>query len=448
MEPKKNPKYDLTRYSGLFLEVGLVVAISAVLFALNYSVQKKNTAVFGKLETVVAEEGIIPITRQQTETPPPEIPKVAEVIHIVDDDVDIEDDADIEDIEPDQETDVIVVERQEEEEDEDEIFIIVDEIPEFPGGEDALHKYMIEHTISGAYTGAVYFYINSDAQISESFSNATRPSEIAGRVNNISDKAAEIQFLLGGAMGAVGASWLTSGLGKEGEDLLNSFKYSGLGGESNNIFGLGNSTGAGIFNSLIKNLSTMVSGSKMIFPEIWADSNFGRSYNVTIKLVSPDCDRLSIYLNIFVPLVHLLGFVLPRSTASNAYTSPFLVQCWYKSMFHIDLGMITSCDIVKGETGAWTEEGLPTQVTVQLQIKDLYQVLSQASGVNGNHILSNPAQMDYFANLCGVNIHATDVIRTVTLWYTMLNNGLQDDLLSIPTNTLRSISNSFFNLFP
>ena len=134
MELKKNPKYDLTRYSGLFLEVGLVVAISAVLFALNYSVQKKNTVVFGKLETVVAEEGIIPITRQQTETPPPETPKVAEVIHIVEDDVDIEDDADIEDIEPDQETDVIVVERQDEEEDEDEIFIIVDEIPEFPGG--------------------------------------------------------------------------------------------------------------------------------------------------------------------------------------------------------------------------------------------------------------------------------------------------------------------------
>lgn len=177
MEPKKNPKYDLTRYSGLFLEVGLVVAISAVLFALNYSVNTKNTVVFGELKTVIAEEGIVPITRQQTTTPPPppEIPKVAEVIHIVDDDVDIEDDADIEDIEPDQETEIIVVERQEEKEDEDEIFVIVEEIPEFPGGEDALRKYLIEHTKypknakKNKVSGMVYvvFVINENGEIGD-----------------------------------------------------------------------------------------------------------------------------------------------------------------------------------------------------------------------------------------------------------------------------------------
>ena len=172
MEPKKNPKYDLTRYSGLFLEVGLVVAISAVLFALNYSVQKKNTVVFGKLETVLAEEGIIPITRQQTATPPPEIPKVAEVINIVDDDTNIDDELEIEDIEANQETEIIVVKRQEEEED-DEIFIIVEEIPEFPGGEAALHRFMIEHTKypkkakKNKVSGTVYvqFVINEKGEI-------------------------------------------------------------------------------------------------------------------------------------------------------------------------------------------------------------------------------------------------------------------------------------------
>ena len=307
-------------------------------------------------------------------------------------------------------------------------------------------EFMVQHPFSGAYEGAVYFYINSDAQVSESFSNMTRQSEIAGKVNSISDRAAEIQFLAGGVMGAVGASGLTSGLGEMGEGMINSIKNSGL--EGNTLIPGVNSSGAGIFNSLIKNLSTMVAGSKMIFPEIWADSNFARAYNVTIKLVSPDSDRLSIFLNIFVPLIHILGFVLPRSTASNAYASPFLVQCWYKSMFHIDMGMITSCDIVKGETGQWSEDGLPTQVTVQLQIKDLYNVLSQASGSNGNQILSNPAQMDYIANLCGVNIGATDIVRTVTLWKTLMFNGIEDDIISIPTKAARSVSRAFFNLFP
>jgi len=148
LELKKNPKVDLRRYSGLFLEVGFVIAIGAVFLTLNYSVNTKNTVVFGELKTVIAEEGIVPITRQQTTTPPPppEVPKVAEIINIVDDDTNLDDELEIEDIEPDQETEIIVVERQEEKEDEDEIFVIVEEIPEFPGGEDALRKYLIEHT--------------------------------------------------------------------------------------------------------------------------------------------------------------------------------------------------------------------------------------------------------------------------------------------------------------
>ena len=174
MELKKNPKVDLRRYSGLFFEVGLVIAIGAVLLALNYSVHTKRTVVFGELKEVIAEEGIVPITRQQTPTPPPppEIPKVAEVINIVDDDTNLDDELDIEDIEADQETEIVVVKRQEEEE-EDEIFMIVEEIPEFPGGEDALHRFMIEHTkypksakkkhVSG--TVYVQFVINEKGEI-------------------------------------------------------------------------------------------------------------------------------------------------------------------------------------------------------------------------------------------------------------------------------------------
>ena len=118
MELKKNPKVDLRRYSGLFLEVGFVVAIGAVLLTLNYSVHTKNTVVFGELKDVIAEEGFVPITRQPATTPlpPPEVPKVAEVINIVDDDTNLDDELEIEDIEADQETEIIVIKRQEEEE--------------------------------------------------------------------------------------------------------------------------------------------------------------------------------------------------------------------------------------------------------------------------------------------------------------------------------------------
>ena len=148
MELKKNPKVDLRRYSGLFLEIGFVVALCAVLGAFSYTVHEKNTAGFGELEDVVAEEEIIPITRQQeiTPPPPPEVPKVAEIINIVEDDVEIDDELDIADVEADQETEVAIVEMTEEEEEEEEqIFMIVENMPEFPGGDLALRKYIAEN---------------------------------------------------------------------------------------------------------------------------------------------------------------------------------------------------------------------------------------------------------------------------------------------------------------
>ena len=148
MELKKNPKADLRRYSGLFLEVGFVVALGVVLGAFSYTVHEKNTAGFGELEEVDAEEEIIPITRQQeiTPPPPPEVPKIAEVINIVEDDVEIDDELDIADVEADQDTEVAIVEMTEEEEEEEaEVFFIVENMPEFPGGDVALRTYIAQN---------------------------------------------------------------------------------------------------------------------------------------------------------------------------------------------------------------------------------------------------------------------------------------------------------------
>ncbi len=148
MELKKNPKADLRRYSGLFLEVGFIVALGVVLGAFSYTVHEKNTAGFGELEEIAPEEEIIPITRQQeiTPPPPPEVPKVAEVINIVEDDVEIDDELDIADVEADQDTEVEIVQMQEEEEvEEEEVFYIVENMPEFPGGDVALRTYIAQN---------------------------------------------------------------------------------------------------------------------------------------------------------------------------------------------------------------------------------------------------------------------------------------------------------------
>lgn len=147
MQLKKNPKADLTRYSGIFLQIGFVIALLLALGAFSITISEKDTNTLGKLDDIVLEEEIIPITRQEQvqPPPPPEPPAITEVLNIVEDDVEIdeEDELFIEDTEADQETAITIVAIEEEEEEyEAQVFFIVEEMPKFPGGELELRKFI------------------------------------------------------------------------------------------------------------------------------------------------------------------------------------------------------------------------------------------------------------------------------------------------------------------
>jgi len=148
MELKKNPKVDLTRYSGLFLQIGFIVSLGVMMAAFSYTSKDRSKNTLGQLQDVAAEDEMIPITRQEEikPPPPPEPPKVSEVINIVEDDVDIDDELDIKDTEGDQDTQVNIVEMGEEaEEEEAQVFFIVENMPVFPGGDLELRKYIAQN---------------------------------------------------------------------------------------------------------------------------------------------------------------------------------------------------------------------------------------------------------------------------------------------------------------
>lgn len=150
MEVKKYPYCDLNCYRNLFIEIGLVVALGICLLAFEVKTTVKKSEISGTVVAQEIETEIIPITRQE-ETPPPAPPpppKVVEVLNIVSDDVEIEDELEIEDTEADEETEIdvtpIIVQYEDEKDEEEEarIFYIVEEMPEFPGGELALRKFI------------------------------------------------------------------------------------------------------------------------------------------------------------------------------------------------------------------------------------------------------------------------------------------------------------------
>ena len=136
MEPKKNPEVNLERKRGLFLQIGLVIALLIVLGAFEYKSYEKSVYNLGQLNLDDLEEEIIPITKQELKPPPPPAPP-PEVIEIIEDDVVIENEIEIEDTESDEDEAIEI-----EEEDDEEFFMVVENMPEFPGGDLGLMKYI------------------------------------------------------------------------------------------------------------------------------------------------------------------------------------------------------------------------------------------------------------------------------------------------------------------
>ena len=267
--------------------------------------------------------------------------------------------------------------------------------------------------------GAIPFYVDTDSSVSESFGNSTTQSMLSSTVNSISDMGRELNFLLGYGASATGIeAFNDADVASNIENVQNTISK---------LLGSGN-----FLSNLANHLTTVASGGKLIFPEIWNDSNFSRSYNCEFKFISPDPSKLSVYLNVLVPLFHLLGLVAPQSADMNpnGYSNPFLVRAIYKGFFNIDMGIITDMSVTRGAECQWTPEGIPTSITVSISIKDLYSAMSITGTDNKNFrydTLNNTALMDYIANLCGINIYRPEIARIIDKWFVNnFTNRVQD----------------------
>ena len=179
MDLKKNPKADLEKRRGLYLEIGLVVILVAALVAFNvksYDKEEKE-----QVERMASEEiEDVVIQTQQEELPPPpppEAPEVTTEFEIVEDDAVIENEVDMSAFQRQEEATNIeitpVVVEEEEEEEEQQIFTVVENDPEFPGGMEALYKYLRQNikypqlARDNNITGRVYvtFVVERDGSI-------------------------------------------------------------------------------------------------------------------------------------------------------------------------------------------------------------------------------------------------------------------------------------------
>lgn len=148
MEVKKSPKADLEKGKTMNVLMGLVIGLAVMFVGFEWSSREFSVAKDDGVGDIIAEEEV-EITRQEDTPPPPPpppAPAVAEVLTIVADEVQL-DDVDILSSEDDASTAQVqtytppVVEEAEEESSQ-QIFVIVEEMPDFPGGQSALLQYL------------------------------------------------------------------------------------------------------------------------------------------------------------------------------------------------------------------------------------------------------------------------------------------------------------------
>jgi protein TonB len=143
MEPKKTPKADLNNKRSLFFQIGMISSLGLMLTAFNWAQREGGAGDLGQLVIEEPVEVEVPQTEQKVQPPPPPPPPQLEVVE--DDELVEEDDIQSTEVNQDTKIDIPVIE-PEEGPAEPEIFTIVEEMPSFPGGDQALLEYMAKNT--------------------------------------------------------------------------------------------------------------------------------------------------------------------------------------------------------------------------------------------------------------------------------------------------------------
>ena len=147
MQLKKSPKASLEDKKLVYVLMGLVLVLSICYVAFEWT--EKEVTKYVVTEDVAWQDEELDIQQTTQETPPPPpppAPQEVEVLNVVEDDVEVEE---IEiNTEDDKDVEVVIappVEAPVEEEEEEVIFMVVESMPEFPGGQQALFKYLAEN---------------------------------------------------------------------------------------------------------------------------------------------------------------------------------------------------------------------------------------------------------------------------------------------------------------
>jgi len=176
MEAKKNPKANLEKSRGIFFQIGLIAAMAAVFLVFNFATSTKEPTVFTNTyaETFEQEEIINTEQKPDVKIIPP-APKTIEVLMLTSNETETKNnDFDFSsETTEDEAIPMITMELTKEDEGTETIIDFAEKMPEFPGGEIGLRKFIYDHVkyppraIETNLEGKIYvrFCVNSKGMV-------------------------------------------------------------------------------------------------------------------------------------------------------------------------------------------------------------------------------------------------------------------------------------------
>ena len=149
-EVKKSPKANIETLKLTSILMGVVVAVSVLFFAFEWSSQTKKLDESVIVQDVLAEEEIEITRRDPTPPPPPPppAPETPEIIQVVEEKVETRIEINTEDDASKRQMEAYVPPpppKPKVEEVTEEIFVVVEEQPEIPGGNTAMMKFLSDN---------------------------------------------------------------------------------------------------------------------------------------------------------------------------------------------------------------------------------------------------------------------------------------------------------------
>lgn len=217
------------------------------------------------------------------------------------------------------------------------------------GNNDGFFDYWVANRRDGS--DYISFRVNYEGTVNESFSNGVRDSDISQKFNGFSNTARSARFTFSeGKTGIAPLDWVT--------------------GAATDLF-------AGALDGIHMGGLLSLAGSAFVdIPKHWDNSTVSLpTTSYTIELRAPYGNKVSRYMNLYIPLACLLAGTLPISTGKQSYTSPFLCNLFSRGRAHVRLGMIESLTITRGAGNmGWNKNNECLGIDVSLSVVDLSSI--------------------------------------------------------------------------